>query len=83
MIRSHVLIAPDFHDPFIVQTVASEYAVGVCLAQLRDGCERPIAFASRKLSDTQRRWSTIEKESYAVIFALQRFEHFLRGAKIQ
>ena len=82
LMSSHVLIAPDFHDPFIVQTDASDYAVGVCLAQLRNGCERPIAYASRKLSETQQRWSTIEKESYAVIFALQRFEHYLIGAKM-
>jgi hypothetical protein len=79
---SQVLIAPDFHSPFIIQTDASDYAVGVCLAQIKDGYERPIAFASRKLSVTQRKWSTIEKESYAVIFALQRFEHYLLGAKI-
>jgi len=30
-----------------------------------DGVE--IAFASKKLNETQQRWSTIEKESYAVI----------------
>ena len=36
-----------------------------------EGVEKPIAFASSKLSQTQRNWATIEKEAYAVIYALR------------
>src|SRR6218665_1921163 len=50
---SQVLIAPDFQQPFVIQTDASDYAVGVCLAQLKDRAERPIAFASQQLCATQ------------------------------
>jgi hypothetical protein len=46
------------------------------------GSERPVAYASAKLTDVQRRWSVIEKEAYAVIFALQRFDVMVFGNPI-
>ena len=36
-----------------------------------NGGEKPIAFASKKLNSTQQGWSTIEKENYAALWALQ------------
>ena len=42
----------------------------------------PIAYASKKLSDCQPRWSTIEREAYAVLFALQMFGVIVFGSKI-
>ena len=47
-----------------------------------DGNEKPIAFASKKLNTTQRGWSIIEKESYAAMWALQKYRHWLFGAQI-
>ena len=40
---------------------------------------RPIAFASQKLTATQKAWSTIEKEAYAAIWALQKFRNWIFG----
>jgi len=37
----------------------------------------PIAFFSQKLNDTQRKWSTIEREAYAVVGALQKYRSWL------
>jgi hypothetical protein len=82
LMSAQVLSAPDFSKPFIIQTDASACAVAACLAQCLDGVERPIVFASCKLTDVQQRWSTIERESYAVIFALRRFESYVMGASI-
>ena len=80
---SKVLVPPRFDRPFIIQTDASDYAVGACLAQLDDkNIEHPILFVSSKLSPTQCRWSVIEKESFAVIFALSKFDHIVFGNKI-
>ena len=81
--RSTVLSVADHNEPFHIQCDASEYAVGACVTQLdSSGEERPIAFASSKLSDTQRRWSILEKEAYAVVYALQRFDHLIFGCRI-
>ena len=62
---------------------ASATAVGSCLIQWTDnGQEKPIAFASAKLTPTQMNWSTIEREAYAVVFALRKFRNFVFVTKI-
>ena len=69
--------------PFIVETDASSHSVAAALAQSQpDGREFPIAFASAKLTESQRNWSTIEREGYAVIFALRKFECYLIGSPV-
>jgi hypothetical protein len=81
--NSTTLYSPRNDKPFIIRCDSSEYAVGACVAQIDEiGQERPIAFASAKLSEVQRRWSTIEREAYAVIFALQRFDVIVYGSSI-
>ena len=77
-----ILHVPDFSAPFIIQADSSGYAVGACLAQERNGKEVPIAYASAKLAGNQLNWSTIEKEAYAIIFALKKFECFVYNSKI-
>ncbi len=41
--------------------------------------EKPIYFLSHRLSDTQTRWSTIEKEAYAIYYSLQKLDHYLQN----
>jgi hypothetical protein len=73
----------DFAKPFNIFVDASDYAVAGILTQTDDnGAERPIAFASRKLNVTQRAWSTIEKESYAALWALQKYRNWIFGAEV-
>jgi hypothetical protein len=73
----------DFSKDFGLSVDASATAVGCCLFQCTaSGIEQPIAFASSKLSDTQMRWSTIEREAFAVIWALKRFRSWIFLSKI-
>ena len=77
------LFSPRMDMPFIVRTDASDYAVGASVSQIDEyGTERPVAFASAKLTEVQCRWSTIEKEAYAVIFALNKFDTIVFGCHI-
>jgi len=45
--------------------------------------EKPIAFLSKSLSPVERRWSTIEKEQYAIFYALKQWEHLLKGRQFR
>jgi hypothetical protein len=80
--RNTILYVPDMKLPFILQSDASNYAVGCCLAQEKGGQEYPVAYASSKLSGNQLNWSTIEKEAYAILYGLKKFDIFLYGSNI-
>jgi hypothetical protein len=74
---------PDYSKRFIISCDASDRAVAGCLSQIDStGVERPIAFISAKLNPTQSKWSTIEKESYACLYALKSFDMYVYGAEI-
>ena len=73
----------DFSKDFGLLVDASSTSIGCCLIQWADdGSENPIAFASMKLSPTQSRWSTIEREAFAVIWALRKFRSWIFLSKI-
>ena len=78
--RLHII---KYGQPVGISVDASAISVGCCLFQWsEDGNEKPIAFASAKLTSTQMAWSAIEREAYAVIFALKKFRNFIFATKI-
>ena len=57
---------------------ASEVGLGVVLFQrYADGSERPLSYASKSLTCTQRRYSQIQKEALSIVYGLKKFHHFL------
>lgn len=83
-----LLAYPDPTKSYILYTDASQNAIGACLTQPCDDPpdnpnvrnEKPLFFLSHKLSDTQTRWSVVEKEAYAIYYALQKLDAYLHGA---
>lgn len=70
-----------FYSPekdLVIQCDASEKGIGAALLQN----SQPIAYASRALSDTEKRYAQIEKEMLAVVFSLERFHQYTFGRKI-
>ena len=76
-----MLTLPDFSLPFQLYTDASGTAVGSVLVQEIDGVKRPLSYFSKKLSSTQQRWCATEKEAYALILSLEKFQCYLQGHK--
>jgi hypothetical protein len=68
----------DEESPVFVHTDASDYGIGAYCFQVKEGVERPIAFMSKMLSAQEIAWTTIEKECYALVYALRKFEYLLR-----
>ncbi|KAL0415947.1 UNVERIFIED_CONTAM: Transposon Tf2-12 polyprotein [Sesamum latifolium] len=76
MVTDPVLALSDMSKPFVVETDASDFALGGVL--MKDG--HPVAFESRKLKDVERRYSVHEKELLAVVHCLRLWRHFLLGS---
>jgi hypothetical protein len=73
----------DFSKSFNIFSDASDFAVAGILTQTSDdGEDRPIAFASLKLSCTQQRWGTVEREAFAAIWSLQKFKQWIFGSEV-
>ena len=67
------------HDTFILDTDASNVAIGAELLQVRDGVERTIAYGSHILTPAQRKYYTTWKELLAVVTFLNQFRLYLLG----
>ena len=68
------------HDtaPIVLMTDASDYGVGVYLYQLIDDKKELVALVSTSQSQTQLKWSVIQKEAYAIFYCCTYLDAMLR-----
>ena len=89
-----LLAYPDINLPYKLYTDASENCIGAALSQEQEDIdedgngtgemvEKPIYFLTHKLSPTQCRYSTIERECYAIYYALQKLHTYLHNAQFK
>lgn len=64
--------------PLELHVDSSQTGIGCVLLQGR----RPLEYASRLLTDTERKWAQIEKEMLAVVFGLERFDQYTYGNQV-
>lgn len=77
-----VLVHYDPQMPLHLAGDASAYSVGAVISHVYpDGSERPVAYASRTLSASERNYSQLEKEALSLIFGLRKFHQYLYRGK--
>ena len=66
--------------PIKLAANASAYGVGAIISHLMlDGSERLIAFASRTLSSSERKYSQLEKEALSLVYGIKKLHLYLYG----
>jgi hypothetical protein len=74
-----ILHLPDHTKLFILRADASSIGVGAVVLQNHNGQLFPVAFGSKKLSDREKKFSTIKKECLSIVWSVQRFAPCLYG----
>ena len=72
-----VLALPNFTQPFILETNALGQSLGVVLTQNN----QLIAFFNHVLSPKASQKSVYEREMMAIVFAVQKWRHYLLGSR--
>ena len=62
-----------------IMSDALDIAVGAVLQQVADGQWQPVGYFSRKLSPTERRYSTYDRELLAMYLSVKHFRYFIEG----
>ena len=80
LVGAPILAHYDPDLPISLAGDASTYSVGAAISHtMQDGTERPLAFASRTLTASERNYSQVEKEALSLVFGIKKFEQFLYG----
>lgn len=66
-------------DNLVLETDASSIAAGAILSIRKGDDLHPVEFASITFSEDIRKWTTKEKECYAIVWAVKKFDGYLRG----
>ena len=81
LVRAPILGFPTEGGRFVLDTDTSLFAVGGVLSQLQEEREVVIAYASRSLRLSQRRYCTTRREMLAAVVMCTHFRSYLRGAQ--
>ena len=80
MTSAPILVFPDWNKEFHVHVDVSFVALGVVLVQPSEGdMDHLVAFSSRKLSFTERNYTTTKREGLEMVYALYKFMNYLLG----
>ena len=82
LVKVPILQSPNWDLPFEIMCDASDFTVGTVLGQRIYKKPTAICYASKTLADGQLNYTTMEKEFFVVVFALEKFWPYIFGSKI-
>jgi hypothetical protein len=78
-----MLVSSNYNQDFQIFSFASkDTIVGVLLQKNDENMEQPIAFMSKALRDSELKYSTMEKQAYALVQSLKHFRSYVGYSKI-
>lgn len=77
--KQTLLAHPNPDANFSIVTDASNVAIGAVLQQINGTTIEPLAFFSKKLDKTQKKYSTFDRELLAIFLSVKHFRHFVEG----
>ena len=81
---SKLLVHYSLERDIVIACDASLYGLGCVISHiLEDGTERPISYASRTQSPTEKNYSQLDKEAAAVMFGVRKFHTYLYGRRFK
>ena len=79
---SKLLVHFDPRKELLISCDASLYGIGAVLAhKMMDRTERPIMYTSRSLNTAEKRYSQLDKEGLAIVFAVKKFHQCISCRK--
>jgi len=74
-----ILRGPDWTLPFHISSDASDTTIGAVLGQEEDHLPYAIYFINKNMSPAELNYTVTEKEFLAVIYAINKFRHYITG----
>ena len=69
----------DVSKDVVIQVDSSKH--GICAVLLQEG--RPVEYASRALTPSERNWAQIEKKAYLFLYGQERFDQYTNGRHVK
>ena len=74
-----ILRLPESTSTFVLRTDASNKGIGAVLLQYNKDKLFPVGYYSRKLSERESKYSTIEEECLVIVWAVRKLQIYLYG----
>ena len=83
MISPRILSLPQYGRSYLINADASAYQLGCTLLQGHEGANdwRPVGYWSYSLNDSERNYSTTERECFAVVWAVRTLRPYVEGTR--
>jgi len=76
-----IMATPIDGGNYVLDTDASDSAIGAVLSQIQNGQEKVISYASRTMSKSEKNYCVTDKELLSVRYFVEYFHHYLMGRK--
>ena len=81
LVSAPVLVMPQFNRDFLLDMDASGEGLGAVLSQIIAGQERVVAYVSKTLTKTERKYCATRREMLALVWATHHFRLHLYGRR--